>query len=254
MYEELERFKYWLVLLIGICLTILIVALTSFKGRRKNMMEAYKKRLKGFLDQSELEIPGWMTVSMQNYILPELYVAKEKKLDMLIFLGTHATIQTISEKLFDIGGPTGTKFYLETFVDGKSEDRKFSLISDDIHEMRNVMAHQWWASSTHEIALNHEMSEGWKREPNLLHINPEVYVEQFARAFERGELIDKYRQLLTDEQRAVRKYYLIRDWLRLSEPDPIAQEIKKLDKCASMQDIRTQESVIKQMIYNVYGL
>jgi hypothetical protein len=254
MYEELERLKYWLVLLVGVCLTILIFALKFFGSRRKQFMEAYKKRLKGFVDQSELEIPGWMTISMQNYILPELYVAKEKKLDRLIFLGTHSIIQTIAEKLFDTKGPAGTQFYLENFVDGNTQDKRFSLISDDIHEMRNVMAHQWWAVSTHEIALNHEMSEGWKREPGLLHINPEVYVEQFARAFERGELIEKYCQLLTEEQRAVRKYYFIRDWLRLSTSDPIAQEIKKLDKCASMQDIRNQERLIKQMIYSVYSL
>lgn len=217
-------------------------------------MESSKKRLKRFVDQDELDIPGWMTVSMQNYILPELYTAKVNKLDTLIFLGTHAIIQTISEKLFGLKGVAGTKFYLENFVDGNTQDKKFSLISDDIHEMRNVMAHQWWSSSTHEIALNHEMSEGWKQEPDLLHINPEIYVEQFARAFEGGEFIDKYHQLLTDEQRAIRKYYFLRDWLKLSKSDAIAQEIKKLERCATMQDIHTQESVIKQMIYNVYSL
>ena len=89
-------------------------------------------------------------------------------------------------------GPAGTKFYLENFVDGDTEDRKFSLISDDIHEMRNVMAHQWWSSSTHDVALNHEMPEGWKLAGDILHINPIIYAEQFARAFEKGELIDKY--------------------------------------------------------------
>jgi hypothetical protein len=123
-------------------------------------MESFKQRLKRFVDQGELEIPGWLTVSMQNYILPEIQHAKENRLFQLVFLGTHSIIQTVSEKLFDVRGPDGTKFYLESFVDGDTKDRKFSLISDDIHEMRNVMAHQWWSSSTHDVALNHEMPRG----------------------------------------------------------------------------------------------
>src|SRR5438128_6298272 len=100
---------------------------------RRNLMESFKQRLKRFVDQDELEIPGWLTVSMQNYILPEIHVAKNNGLFQLVFLGTHSIIQTVSEKLFDVRGPAGTKFYLENFVDGDTRDRKFSLISDDIH-------------------------------------------------------------------------------------------------------------------------
>ena len=58
-------------------------------------MESFKKRLKRFVDQDELEIPGWLTVSMQNYILPEIQVAKDKGLIQLLFLGTHSIIQTV---------------------------------------------------------------------------------------------------------------------------------------------------------------
>jgi hypothetical protein len=217
-------------------------------------MESFKKRLKRFVDQDELEIPGWLTVSMQNYILPEIQVAKDNGLVQLIFLGTHSIIQTVSEQLFDVRGPAGTKFYLENFVDGDTEDRKFSHISDDIHEMRNVMAHQWWSSSTHDVALNHEMSEGWKLEGDVLHINPIIYAEQFVKAFEKGELIDKYCELLSDEQRAIRKYYFIRDWLRLKKGDPIEQEIAKLAQCESGDELRTQEAVVKKTICDEHGL
>jgi hypothetical protein len=88
----------------------------------------------------------------------------------------------------------------------------------------------------------------------MLHINPIIYAEQFARALEKGELIDKYRQLLTDEQMVARKYFFICEWLRLKKAHPIAQEIAKFAQCKSTAELRTREAVVKKTIYEEYGL
>jgi hypothetical protein len=189
-----------------------------------------------------------------NFFLPEIQVAKEKSLDRLIFMGIHATIQTVSEKIFGKRGLEGTRFYLKHFVDGSTQDRQFSLISDDIHEMRNVVAHQWLSSRTHDIAINYAMPEGWKLEPNLLHINPDIYAEQFLASFGRGGPIWTYRQLVSDQELTIRKYQFIKDWLHLNKQSAIAQAIKTLETCTTTQDILNQETLIKQLIYKQYSL
>ncbi len=216
-------------------------------------MESFEARLKRFTDSSEHEIPLTILNSVTNFFLPEIQVAKEKSLDRLIFLGIHATIQTVSEKIFGKRGLEGTRFYLKHFVDGSTQDRQFSLISDDIHEMRNVVAHQWLSSRTHDIAINYAMPEGWKLDPNLLHINPDIYAEQFLASFGRGGPIWTYRQLVSDQELTIRKYQFIKDWLHLNKQSAIAQAIKTLETCTTTQDILNQETLIKQLIYKQYS-
>ena len=97
-----------------------------------------------------------------------------------MFLGTHAIIQPVSEKIFDKSGLTGTQFFLEHFVDDSgSPDRKFSKIANEIHAMRNVHAHQWSAGQLHNLVFNYKMTKGWEVEGQALHIKPEIYVNQF---------------------------------------------------------------------------
>lgn len=160
----------------------------------------------------------------------------------------------ISENMFGLTGKDGTKFYLESFVDEGAADEKFSLITDEIHDARNVMAHQGYSSLQHRVEyFANDIAEGWKQEAGTVYINPDIYAEQFENAFNHGTHVQKYRQQ-TDEIRIIRKYKYIRQWLRLDKMNLIAQEIKKLETYTNIQDIRNQESVVQQMIYNAYGI
>jgi hypothetical protein len=216
-------------------------------------MESFEKRLKRYTSQDDLEIFGWMTVMMHNVTMRELRIAKENNLYQCLFLSSHAVIQTISENMFNKRGIEGTRFYLESFFDGTTRDRQYSLISDYIHDMRNVIAHQGYSSLQHAVDFNDEMTDGWKEESGIIYINTNIYAEQFVKAFEQGAHVQKYRQL-SDEERVKRKYNFIRKWLRVDKAHPITREIKKLDACNTLSDIRTQEVIIQQTIYNEYGL
>jgi hypothetical protein len=217
-------------------------------------MESFKDRLGRYTVQDDLEIFGWMTVMMQNYPLRELRIASEKGLYQCVFLCSHAIIQTISEGMFDKRGIDGTRFYLENFVDEPAKDKKFSLITEEIHEMRNVIAHQGYSSLQHNVDFNDEMTEGWKEESNIVYINTKIYAEQFTKAFESAAQVLLYLKLLSVEERIKRKYFFIRKWLRLEKTNKIAQAIKKLADSATLQDIRIQEQVVQQMIFQEYSL
>jgi len=160
-------------------------------------MESFEKRLKRFSTSSLDEVPLTILNSIANFFLPELRLAKEYKLDRLIFLGTHAIIQTVSERLFRKRGPKGTRFYFESFVDGSTYDTKFSLVSDSIHAMRNVYAHQWISTRTHNITIDYRTVEGWKKEADGLHINPDIYAQHFLDGFGMGERIWNWDQMMT---------------------------------------------------------
>lgn len=217
-------------------------------------METFKQRLKRYTDENDLEIFGWLTIFLQNAYLREIQVAKEARLYHCMYLITHAVIQMVSENMFGFKGKDGTRFYLESFIDGNTQDRQFSLVTDEIHDARNVMVHQGYSSLQHRVEyFNDEMPEGWKKEADATHINPAIYADQFENAFSSGALIQKYQQL-TDKVRVIRKYQYIRQWLRLDKTNPIFPEIKKLEACTSMQGIRTQEVVIQRIIYAAYNL
>lgn len=216
-------------------------------------MESFEERLKRFTSQNDLEIFGWMTVMIHNVSMRELRIAKENRLYQCIFLITHSVIQTISESMFGKRGSEGTSFYLENFVDGPDRDKQFSLISDYIHDMRNVIAHQGYSSLQHTVDFDEEMSEGWKENSGVVYINTNAYADQFIIAFEQGAHVKKYRQL-SDEDRVKRKYNFIRQWLRIDKTHLVTQEIKKLDSCNTLPSIRAQEAIIQQAIYSEYRL
>ncbi|HKB68726.1 MAG TPA: hypothetical protein VKC61_22885 [Pyrinomonadaceae bacterium] len=217
-------------------------------------METFEQRLKRYVDQDDLEIFGWMTVMMQNVSLAELTKAVENNMYQCVFLCTQAIVQTIAVNMFRMKGVEGTKFYLENFVDGRATDRQFSRIANEIHEMRNVIAHQGYSSLQHNVDFNNEMAEGWRSETGVVFINMRIYFEQFAEAFRQGRHTDTYRKTVSDAERIKRKYFFIRKWLRLDGKHAITREINKLQSMTSEQDIRQQESVIQKMVYHEYRL
>ena len=190
----------------------------------------------------------------QNSYALEIKDARTKKLYLSVYLLTHAVMQMVSENMFDLAGIDGTKFFLSHYVDGADNDKRFSLVSDDIHSVRNVLAHQGYSSLQHKVEyFNDQIPEGWKSVAGTTHINPAIYAEQFERALRRHEFVSEYEQQPA-EQRMVRKYRFIRQWLRADKASAIAQEVKKLEGLSSMQDLQKQEVVLQQTILATYEI
>jgi len=189
----------------------------------------------------------------QNVLLHQLGTVREKKLEDMIFLSTHAFIQAFSKIAFGKVGRSATLFFLKEFMDGPKEGQQFSLIGDEIHEMRNVIAHQVFSIRTHHIAINYTIADGWKKEPDLLHINPEIFALQFEAALNGGRLW-KWHKFVTKEDAIKRQYSFVCNWLHLPKSDPISQHIATLEKASTMEEIRRLEAPIKQEIGQRYKL
>jgi len=217
-------------------------------------MEPFNKRLHRFLTSDVHEIPATLLNSISNFFLPELRSAKAAKADRLLFLGTHAVIQTVCEQIFAKRGAEATRFYLEHFVDRATPDGKFSAVAADIHEMRNTYAHQWLSRSLHEVAINYTMAEGWKVVGDDLHINPDVYADQFLAGFGAGGPIWDYDKLVTDDELRVRRYTFLVRWLKLPKKHPIAVSAMAFAKTTDSGDRARQEEALRELIFKEYGL
>jgi hypothetical protein len=138
-------------------------------------------------------------------------------------------------------------------MDGHTPEEQFSLISKELHEMRNVMAHQLFSSRTHNIALDYRMPEGWRHDGDLLHLNPNLYAQQFIDAVDGGRLW-KWDQFVSAEQLIKQKYRFVAKWLDLPKSDAIAQKILQLIGLTKMADIQTAAKAVNGEVYLRYGL
>jgi hypothetical protein len=215
-------------------------------------MESFDDRLRRFLSHED-EVPLTLLVWAQNLLLPQVRVAKENHLDNLTFLSTHAFLQTFSEKALGIQGRAATKYFLQSFMDDTVSNRQFSQVSDEMHEMRNVMAHQLFSSRTHDVALDYTMPEGWCRDETLLRINPDVYAQQFIAAVDGGRLW-YWKNFVTREQRIKQKYLFVRDWLDLPKKDGISQAIDQLTALTTLQDTQNAAAAVDAQINERYSL
>lgn len=214
-------------------------------------METFEARLRRFLVNEPEEVFGTVLNSIHNFFNNQLEKAGERQLDELIFLGTHAVMQTVSEKMFGISGLAGTEFYLKNFVDHATiPDRQFSAIASDIHHNRNVKAHLWLSGSLHDFAVDYRHPEGWKRDRDVLSLNPTVYLEQFLAGF--NGPIWKWEKLASEEIFIVQKYRYLRDWLELPKGDPIRVTVEKLNPASPT--LAAEESVIQTDIKARYSL
>lgn len=215
-------------------------------------MEPFSDRLRRFLSHKD-EVPLTLLVWAQNLLLPQVRVAKENRLDNLTFLSTHAFIQTFSEKALGKQGRAATRCFLQSFMDDAVPNRQFSQVSDEIHEMRNVMAHQLFSSRTHDIALDYTMAEGWLRDQTILRINPDVYAEQFITAVDGGRLW-QWKNFVTHEQQIKQKYLFVRDWLDLPKRDAVWQAVDQLVTLTTLEDIQRTATAIDVRINQRYKL
>lgn len=139
--------------------------------------------------------------SIANYFNNEIGVTPAHYQTSLMFLGVHASALTIGEVFFANGSMLKDyKQFLETFVDGDTEDLMFSLIAEDIHNWRNILAHQWLGSMGHRVEYDYQATLGWERRDDILVINPKIYCEAYLKAFSLGGKIWKYDQVFTADQ------------------------------------------------------
>lgn len=164
------------------------------------MNESKEDRLKRLQDNSYVEAIETLLNSIGNYFNNELRRTAENYQTSLLFMGVHAAALTISEVFFNQTGSRGYKHFLKEFVDGEAEDKQFSLISDTIHDWRNILAHQWIGSLGHKVGYDYEMAYGWQERDGITFINPEIYCDQYLLAFKAQGRIWKYRSLFSEQE------------------------------------------------------
>lgn len=175
-------------------------------------MESRNHRLARFQDGAPAEAILTLLNSISNFFNKEIRIASENDQTSLLFLGIHASALTISEVLFGKTGKDGYKKFLEAFMDGETEETKFSLIAKDIHDWRNVLAHRWLGSIGHEIGCDYGMASGWKRREGVLIINPKSYCEKYLEAFSSKGRIWDYRSILSDVEQEQAKGRILKNF------------------------------------------
>jgi hypothetical protein len=217
--------------------------------------ETLSDRLKRYVDRPVIDTLGWMTMYLQNQPAVELKRAREAKLYFCVYLLAHSISQTVSDLMFGLVGLEGTHYFLEQFADGETADRRFSMISEDIHEIRNIIAHRAYSKRQHETQyFIDDISEGWRRDPDgTLVVNPAIYGIQIEDVFRRPKLYQTFSSQ-PDLQLLKLKYRFIRQWLELNKTDAIAQMIRALDRLRAGADLQAEEAKIRGAIYSRYNL
>lgn len=176
--------------------------------------ETKDRRLKRLREGSYVESIETLLNSIDNFFNNEIRAASENYQTSLLFMGIHASALTISEVLFNKSGHDGYKAFLKTYVDGDEMNKQFSLISNTIHNWRNLLAHQWIGSMGHEIGYDYSMNSGWELRENVIFINPRIYCEQYLSAFSAGGKIWNYRNIFNDSRLESVKSRIINKYLK----------------------------------------
>lgn len=176
-------------------------------------MEDKQKRLARLTNGSPVEIIETLLNSMHNFFMREIGVASDSNLHYLVMLGDHSVALTISEGLFGKAGLDGYKLFLERFVDQDKDGFNFSEIAENIHNWRNVIAHQWLSSSGYDLGIDLDMKLGWENRKGVVYFNPKLYHEAFNGAFKGGGRIWQYERILTEEQMQKAKERLLKKYI-----------------------------------------
>ncbi len=156
-------------------------------GENNSHIESIENRIERFRKGPPVEIIDTLLNSIDNFFNNEIKITPSQLQTSLMFLGVHAVALTISEALFGQRGEQGYKTFLEEFTDDPEDPNRFSLIATEIHNWRNILAHQWLGVSGHTIGYDYLMLKGWERREGMLFINPEIYCKQYLDAF-RGRI------------------------------------------------------------------
>lgn len=178
----------------------------------KAYSESKEKRLARFQNNPPVEAIDTLLNSVDNFFNNEIRLTPDKAQTSLLFLGIHAVALTISKVFFNKTGLKGYKLFLERFVDGDSDDTKFSAIAKLIHNWRNILAHQWLGSVGHEIGYDYKMKFGWQKRDNVTFINPKIYCDYYLKAFSKRGKIWEFKRTLSEtglqaiKERIIKKY------------------------------------------------
>jgi len=216
-------------------------------------VETFDERLTRFLDSRPLNIFGWMTVWAQNELVPQIQLVNHSGAEVLLFVGCHTFIQGFMEKTYDIRGKTATHEFLSRFMDGAAQNDKFSAISSEVHDMRNVMAHQIYSAATHNVAFDYRLKVGWDRVGANLHLNPKVFGDQFIAAVDGGR-ITKWRKWTTPDLLIRQKWRFIADWLKLTPKDPLRLAVESFAKITTTSALDTAEKILRARFGAKYGV
>lgn len=179
--------------------------------------ESVEKRLRRFQNGSPIESIETLLNSLDNYFNNEIRATItniQQPQTSLLFLGVHAAILTISEAFWNDKSVTGYRLFLEKYVDGEQESEKFSSIGQELHDWRNIVAHQWLSSKGHSISYAYGPEWGWKKEDGILHVNPKVYCDQYLGTFKAGGKIWNYSIDFTPEELEAIKTRIINKFVR----------------------------------------
>lgn len=140
--------------------------------------------------------------SIANFFNNEIVLTPTYHQTSLMILGIHASALTIGEVFFqhksDLENYTD---FIYTFIDGDTEDTKFSIVAEDIHNWRNIIAHQWIGSLGHRIEYDYQTKLGWQKMSNgNLIINPKIYCDIYMEAFSAKGKIWQYLSIFNEEQ------------------------------------------------------
>lgn len=144
-----------------------------------------------------------LTIATDRFFNNELSLTAKNKQTGLLFLGIHASALTFSEALWGLGGITGYKKFLVTFMD--TREAKFSLVAEEIHNWRNVLAHQFISKSGHNIDYDYDMKSGHVRKKGDLIINPEIYLRNYLDVFNEYKILSFFKNLSKEEQQEIKE-------------------------------------------------
>lgn len=216
-------------------------------------METFNERLRRFLDSRPANIFGWITLWAQNELVPQIQRVNRPGCEVLLFVGCHTFIQGFMEKTYGIRGKQATQDFLARFMDGRGVHDKFSVISTEIHEMRNVMAHQVYSSVTHAIALDYRLKAGWQKVGSSLHINPRTFGDQFVAALDGGRL-RTWRRWTTPELLLRQKWLFIADWLDLQPKHALRLAVQSFVKLRPLKALVQAEPTLRREFGAAYGI
>jgi hypothetical protein len=214
-------------------------------------MQDWKDRLKSFLG-SDSEWAGYIYMTTWNDLLPEIVEAAKRHMLVMTFLGTHAAIQTVGEKVFGLEGEGATRFYLEHFVDKTSADRKYSTVASQVHNIRNIMAHRGYSKSQHFTGYDWGLPGGFAWVGDQFRINPDRYVEDFVDGS--GDYAKVQRKVVSKDDLLRRKYGFIRSWLELPKGDALHLKVKTFQSLPDLAALRSAEPALRKIIEQKYAI
>lgn len=165
-------------------------------------METYEERLKRLKDGPPVEAIETLLNSISNFFNNEIVSTPANYQTSLLFLGIYAGVITIAEAFW--GGKNkekqNFKKFLEFFIDGDQQDAKFSLVSEELYQWRNILAHQWIGQMGHSVSYDYSSLKGWKINSGHLIMNPKIYCDQYLLAFSSEGKLWHYENIFAEDE------------------------------------------------------